>query len=77
MYSSSSNCPTARAPHAAKAPASNVVCVHALAASSMTWAAITRAEMRRPAKARTSACTVPPALAPPPMTSTAGAAASC
>eukprot|EP00969_Alexandrium_andersonii_P239755 10584447-Alexandrium_andersonii.AAC.1 len=42
-YSSSSNCVTARAPHPAKVPASSVVCVHAPAASSMTWAATTRA----------------------------------
>eukprot|EP00969_Alexandrium_andersonii_P243806 10770645-Alexandrium_andersonii.AAC.1 len=76
MNPSSSNCPTARTPQVARAPASSAVCVQALAASSMTWMAITRADIRRPAKVRTSACTAPPALAPPPLTSTAGAAAS-
>eukprot|EP00969_Alexandrium_andersonii_P055648 2452762-Alexandrium_andersonii.AAC.1 len=53
MNSTSSNCPTARAPQVARAPANSAVCVQALAASSMTWTAITRAEIRRPAKACT------------------------
>eukprot|EP00969_Alexandrium_andersonii_P367366 15470567-Alexandrium_andersonii.AAC.1 len=46
MHSSSSNCAAARDPRPARAPASRVVCVQALAASSMTWTAITLAVSR-------------------------------